>query len=61
MRILTNKKMGKLLKSAYEKGVARGYELGKLMREVEIRNRGIIFAGYDVQKEVDEILKQEGG
>lgn len=50
-----------MLKEAYEKGLNIGYDIGYHYRKVEDRNRGAIMHGYDMDKELEEILKRKGG
>lgn len=59
MRILTNKRLNQMLKEAYEKGLNIGYDLGYHYRKIEDRNRGAIMPGYDMEKDLKEILKRK--
>ncbi len=58
--ITTKSRLLKKLKEAYEKGLNVGYDLGYHYRKVDERNRGIILPGYDMKKDLEEILKGKG-
>jgi hypothetical protein len=48
--------LNKLLKSAYLKGLDKGFEIGYQAA----RKNGAIVPGVDIQKEVEKIIKQKG-
>lgn len=50
----------KLLKEAYIKGLNIGYDIGYQARKIDERNQGAIMPGYDLDKDLDEILKRKG-
>lgn len=56
--IMTVKKLKKICQDHYSRGVAKGYELGYRMGQVERTNRGFII-GPEVDREIEEILKKK--
>lgn len=58
--LMRKKKLDALLKEAVETGLNLGYNIGWKMREVDNSNRGIILGGTNVDREVDQILKNKG-
>ena len=60
MRILRDSSLHKMLKEALEKGLNIGYGIGYQARKMDENHRGVIMSGYDMDKELDEILKRKG-
>jgi len=54
--IISKKKLDELKQEQYENGIAKGYELGFKMRQVEKSNRGFII-GSKVNREISQIVK----
>ena len=57
--IMTGKKLKKLCQDYYDRGVAKGYELGYRMAQAEKTNRGFIISSKG-DREIEEILKKNG-
>jgi len=60
MRIITESHLRKTLKEAYKKGLNIGYDIGYRARKIDERNRGVNMPGYDMDKDLEEILKRKG-
>ena len=60
MRILTEKSLLKIAKEAYTLGLNIGDDIGYQRRVMEEHNRGAIMPGYDMEKDLEEILKRKG-
>ena len=60
MRIIRESNFRKALKEAYKKGLNIGYKIGYHYRKIDDRNRGAIMSGYDMDKDLEEILKRKG-
>jgi len=60
MRILRESSLRKMLSEAYKKGLHIGDSIGYQTRKMDERNRGIIIPGYDMDKELEEILRRKG-
>ena len=58
MRIIRESNFRKALKQAYEKGLNIGYKIGYHYKKIENCNRGAIMSGYDMDKDLQEILKR---
>lgn len=54
MRIIRESRLRKMLKEAYEKGFYIGYDIGYHIKKKE----GTILSGYDLDKDLEEILKR---
>ena len=54
---MTVKKLKKICEEYYERGVAKGYELGYKMGKSESTNRGFII-GSKVDEQLKEILRK---
>ena len=59
MRIIREASLQKMLKDAYEKGLNIRDEIDRQTRRMEERNRGVTLLGYDMDKELEEILKRK--
>ena len=59
MRILRESHLQKLLKEAYEKGLNIGSQVGYQTRKIDERHRGTIIPGYDMDKDLEAILKHK--
>ena len=60
MIILTSRQLRKLLKETYEKGLNTGDNIGYQRRMMDEKRMGTIMPGYDMNKDLEEILKQKG-
>lgn len=62
MRIIitTKARQQKMLKEAYELGLNIRDKIDSQTRRMEERRRGTIMSGYDMDKELEEILKRKG-
>lgn len=60
MRIIRESRLRKLLKGAYEKGLNIGFGIGYRTRKIDEHNQGAIMPGYDIDKDLDGILKEKG-
>lgn len=60
MRIIREKTLRKMLKEAYMKGLNTGDGIGYQRRKMDESNRGAILPGYDIEKDLEEILKRKG-
>jgi len=56
---VSKKKLRQLLKEAYERGINKGFEYRQMMDAIEARNKGMIFKGIDVGREIDAIVKEK--
>jgi len=59
MRIIRESRLHKMLKEAYEKGLNIGYGIGYRARKIDERNQGAVIPGYDMDKDLEEILKRK--
>jgi len=59
IRIITQKRLDRMLKRAYEKGLSIGYDIGFQARQIDERNRETIMAGYDIDRDIREIQKRK--
>ena len=60
MRIIGESRLKKMGKDAYIKGLNIGYDIGYRVRKMDESNRGVIMPGYDMDKDLEEILKRKG-
>ena len=60
IHIMTGKSLAKLLKRAYERGMAEGRCYGYRMDQADKSNRGIVL-GSEMDREIDKILKEKFG
>jgi len=60
MRILRESTLRKLLREAYQKGLHIGDTIGYQTRKMDERNRGAVIPGYDIDKDLEEILRRKG-
>jgi len=60
MRIMRESSLLKKLKEAYEKGLNVGANIGYQTRKMDENNLGTIIPGYDIDKDLEEILKRKG-
>ena len=60
IRIIRESTLSKMLDESYEKGLNVGWDRGWHYRKIEESNRGLVLAGYDMKKDIDEILKKAG-
>ena len=60
MRIITEKSLLKIAKEAYTLGLNIGDDIGYQRRMMDEHNRGAIMPGYDIDKDLAEILKRKG-
>ena len=59
MRIITDKCLQRLLKEAYEMGLNIGSQVGYQTRKIDERHHGTILPGYDIDKDLKEILNRK--
>jgi len=59
IRILTQKRLDRILKRAYEKGLSIGYDIGFQARQIDERNRGTIISSYDMDRDIREIQRKK--
>ena len=57
--VMSPGKLRRIIAAAYEKGIDRGYGLGKQLKYVETTNKGL-FLSNKVDKDIKEILEREG-
>ena len=55
---ITKKRLEKIKKAEYERGLALGYNVGLKSRQVDTRNHPMI--GTKVDEEISEIIKRKG-
>ncbi len=58
MRIISELSLRRKLKAAYKKGLDIGYTAGYQARKLD-EGKAVIMAGYDVDKDLEEILNRE--
>jgi len=60
MRILRESTLRKMLKETFQHGMRIGYDHAWQMRQIDERHRGAILPGYDIDKDLQEILRRKG-
>jgi len=58
--IMTAKRLEAICRDIYQRAVTRGYELGYRAGQASQKNRGCII-GSRLDKEIEEILRKQGG
>ena len=58
--ITTKSRLLKKLKQAYEKGLNTGDAIGYQTRKMDESKQGAVISGYDIEKDLEEILKGKG-
>lgn len=60
MRIIRDKNLQKMLKEAYEKGLNIRCVIYNQTKKMDELCRGGVLPGYDMDKDLEEILKRKG-
>ena len=68
MRIITESKLHKMLneateevaKEVYKLGLNIGFDIGYQTRKMDESHQGTILKGYDIEKDLEEILERKG-
>ncbi len=59
-QLVFRKQIEQLLRDTWHTSFDRGYNMGRRAGLAEAKNRGCVLDGVDIEKEVDQIMKQKG-